>query len=283
MNPSEILSQLNELPPLPEKCARLEAMMNDPASTFADMSRVIETDVGLASQVLKLANSAHHYVSGGVQSLEKAVIYLGMTTVYQMVLCMQSHQILGSHGRAMPPFLAGHSVCVALIAKHLSERIGLTLPDRAFAAGLLHDFGRVALYVLFPDLVRRHAEALERGAAHSLALEKEIMGVDHQEVGAWLAKHWKYPRSLVWVVSDHHGVGQEVTHKAEEDFRLLSDIVAVADHWSWQIGWAGLEKGRPPPVDEKRIDRLNLPDWPIEELRALLLRISGQVKSYLVA
>jgi len=281
MNPSDIISQLHELPPLPDKCARLEELMNDPASTFADMSHVIETDIGLASQVLKLANSAHHYVSGGVQSLEKAVVYLGMTTVYQMVLCMQSHQILGSAGRALPEYLPGHSLAVALIAKHLSERVGLTLPDRAFAAGLLHDFGRVAIAVLFPQLFRAYGKAVEKGAAHSVELEAEVIGIDHQQVGAELAKHWKYPSSLVWVVSNHHGAAGEIRHKAEEDCRLVADIVAVSDYWSWGIGWPGFDQGAPPQVDEGRIARLDLPPLPVDQMKAVMTKISSQVESYL--
>jgi len=283
MNASDIVSQLHELPPLPDNCARLEELMNDPAATFADMTRVIETDVGLASQVLKLANSAHHYVAGGVQSLEKAVIYLGTTTVYQMVLCMQSHQILGGEGRSMPEFLAGHSVATGLIAKHLSERVGLTLPDRAFAAGLLHDFGRVALWVLFPPLMRSYSEAIAKGGAHGVALELEVLGIDHQQVGAELALHWKYPRSLAWVVSDHHGPGQEVMQKAEEDHRRVADIVAVADFWSWGIGWVGHDKGVPAPVDPKRVERLALSQEPAEDTRELLDKVAAQVRSYLVS
>lgn len=281
MKPADIISQLHELPPLPDKCARLEELMNDPESTFADMSRVIETDVGLASQVLKLANSAHHYVSGGVQSLEKAVVYLGMTTVYQMVLCMQSHEILGSAGRSLPEYLPGHSLAVGLIAKHLSERVGLTLPDRAFAAGLLHDFGRVAIAVLFPQQFRAYAKAVEKGGPHSVELEREIIGVDHQQVGGELARHWKYPSSLVWVVSNHHGVAGDIHHKAEEDCRMVADIVAVSDYWSWGIGWPGLDQGTAPQVDQARIDRLDLPPLPVEVMKATMVKISEQVDSYL--
>ena len=257
-----ILSKLHELPALPEKCTRLEALMNDPKSSFADMTRLIETDVGLASKVLKLANSAHYSIAGGVQSLEKAVVYLGMTTIYQMVLCMQSQQILGSRGKGVPQFLAGHSLAVAMVAKYISSILGIMLPDRAFSAGLLHDFGRVAIHVLLPEATAKYSQAISQGAIHSLELEHEILGLDHQQVGLELAKHWKYPKGLAVVISQHHGVGPEVCDRAEEEYRLVSDIVAVADAWCWYTDWPGLDCGDLMDLDPVRLERIGLDSQP---------------------
>jgi putative nucleotidyltransferase with HDIG domain len=271
-DPSEIISKLQKLPSLPDKVARLEDLLNDPQSTYSDMTRVIETDLGLASQVLKLANSAYYSVIGGVQLLEKAVVYLGMTTIYQMVLCTQSQLILHNEAKMLPEYFGRHSLSVAVISKHLSERLNLALPDRAFSAGLLHDFGRVATYVLYPDLVKAYNEAIAKGAEHTISLEQEIIGIDHQRVGAELAKHWKYPSGLSWVISDHHGPGQAVMNRQEEDYRLVSDIVAVADSWSWSMDRKGLHSGVSPALASERIGRTGLPaNLSAEEAGKLLM------------
>jgi putative nucleotidyltransferase with HDIG domain len=255
-------------------------MMNDPGSSFQDMSKVIETDVGLASKVLKLANSAHYSIPGGVQSLEKAVIYLGMTTIYQMVLCMQSQQVLGNAGK-VPEFLAGHSLAVAMLAKTVSEKLGLPIPDRAFSAGLLHDFGRLAIFVLFPKKSRNYIEAIKKGALHSIEMEREIIGMDHQQVGAELARHWKYPRGLAWVIADHHGPGQEVRDRSEKDFQMVSDIVAVADSWSWCMGWPGIEGQNEPQLYHEREKRIGLPSEPQADQRDQLQEMINLMPKFL--
>lgn len=257
-DPAEIISKLQKLPSMPDKVALLEELLNDPQSTYTDMTRVIETDLGLASQVLKLANSAFYSVIGGVQLLEKAVIYLGMTTIYQMVLCTQSQLILQTEAKILPEYFGRHSLAVAVLSKHFSERLNLPLPDRAFSAGLLHDFGRVAIYVLYPELVKAYDEAIAKGATHSIALEQEIIGIDHQAVGEELAKHWKYPSGLTWVISDHHGSGRAVMNRQEEDYRLVSDIVAVADAWSWSLDRKGLKNGNNPVQATERFERTGL-------------------------
>jgi hypothetical protein len=84
------------------------------------------------------------------------------------------------------------------------DRLEPALADAAFTAGLLHDIGAlVLLHAAPPDYVR----ALERKKelhGDSAAAEREIFGVTHAEVGAYLLGLWGIPFPIVEAVAFHH-------------------------------------------------------------------------------
>jgi HD-like signal output (HDOD) protein len=90
----------------------------------------------------------------------------------------------------------------AVLAKKIVSNPALA--DAAFTAGLLHDIGAlVLLHAAPPDYVRsldRKKELNGDGAA----AEREIFGVTHAEVGAYLLGLWGIPFPIVEAVAFHH-------------------------------------------------------------------------------
>ena len=90
----------------------------------------------------------------------------------------------------------------AVLAKKIVSNPALA--DAAFTAGLLHDIGAlVLLHAAPPDYVR----ALDRKKelnGDSAAAEREIFGVTHAEVGAYLLGLWGIPFPIVEAVAFHH-------------------------------------------------------------------------------
>ena len=101
-----------------------------------------------------------------------------------------------------PDRLQHHSMLTAVLAKKIVSNPALA--DAAFTAGLLHDIGAlVLLHAAPPDYVR----ALERKKelnGDSAAAEREIFGVTHAEVGAYLLGLWGIPFPIVEAVAFHH-------------------------------------------------------------------------------
>jgi HD-like signal output (HDOD) protein len=101
-----------------------------------------------------------------------------------------------------PDRLQQHSMLTAILAKKIVGNPQLA--DAAFTAGLLHDIGAlVLLYAAPPDYVRsldRKKELNGDGAA----AEREIFGVTHAEVGAYLLGLWGIPFPIVEAVAFHH-------------------------------------------------------------------------------
>ncbi|RLB55913.1 MAG: hypothetical protein DRI34_09895 [Deltaproteobacteria bacterium] len=234
-----VLSRLDDLPPLPRNTMRLGEIIEDPASTPLQLAQVIEQDAALAARVMRLANSAYCAVSSGVDNLERAVCLLGFSTIHHIALCLQSLQILGSQGPPPPEQLMEHSLQVACASQLLAERLKLPLPQRFFAAGLLHDIGRLALYVLEPEQAHNWPERAEQEPDRLLA-ERQLFGIDHLEAGRLLAGKWKYPRALLGAIANHHpGLDGEGTEPAVAD-RQLQQVVCVADNWLRQLDRSSL-------------------------------------------
>jgi putative nucleotidyltransferase with HDIG domain len=76
--------------------------------------------------------------------------------------------------------------------------------ETAFAAGLLHDIGRLVLASLFVAEYEQVVARRNKIAVPLLEAERSLMGVDHAVVGAALAHHWKLPQSLRHAIAYHH-------------------------------------------------------------------------------
>jgi hypothetical protein len=90
----------------------------------------------------------------------------------------------------------------------LATKLRYRVPGEAFAAGILHDIGRLILSQYFPDefdkvLRLMHDEELYIGDA-----EERVLGVTHADVGGWLAERWNLPRQLEATICFHHAPGR---------------------------------------------------------------------------
>ena len=77
-------------------------------------------------------------------------------------------------------------------------------PDEPYAAGLLHDIGKVVMGQYMADTFDRAIDlARESSIPHDQA-EREVFGVDHAEIGGALAESWELPPPLVDAIRHHH-------------------------------------------------------------------------------
>jgi putative nucleotidyltransferase with HDIG domain len=267
MNIDELLTRMKALPPLSQNCFRLEELLEDSNATPNDLAEVLMSDMGLTAKILNLANSAFLAIPGGVDSVVRAVTFLGFSTIHQMVLCLESYRILGEQSVAQPDWLSSHSRCVAAVSSYLEDGLDQPLEHGSFSAALLHDVGRLTAFVLFPEQFKVLLKAEKDPDVDVLELENHYLGLDHQQIGFHLAKHWKFPESLRWVISDHHGPGNKPADVSQEQAQRTADLVAVADYWSWFLKRPGLISVDKKSVHQSRLDRLNLLDRPSDAER----------------
>ncbi|MDY7030662.1 MAG: HDOD domain-containing protein, partial [Thermodesulfobacteriota bacterium] len=104
----------------------------------------------------------------------------------------------------------------ATIAENLADFTGRVEPGTAYTAGIIHDIGKVVIdqYVAsaYPYFYRNLQEEKT-----FLQIERQLFGIDHTEVGSYLAEKWSFPDSLVNIISHHHypeksTQNQELTH-----------------------------------------------------------------------
>ncbi len=227
-----ILRRVTELPPMPQVMFKAREVMNNPASSFKELAGILETDQAMATRVLRLANSAYYGLAGKVSTVQHASVLLGYKTLGEIVSMAGSSKLLGNslEGYKLDSGdLWRHSLAVALSSRLIALKTHPNLADDAFAAGLIHDAGKIVLdrYVL--ERNEQFESFMSDGQRTFLDAEKEILGFDHSEIAAEICKSWKIPKSLINAISFHH-----YPSRSRDD--TLAYIVHVADSLSLMSG-----------------------------------------------
>lgn len=236
MNPGkleEIVRQIDKMPSLSPTVGKIVQIANDPTSSPKDLATVITMDPVLTARVLKLVNSAYFGLSSQVTNILRAIILLGLTTIKNLalstaVLTRFDAKKTGS-GLDISSFWR-HSLAVAVTAKIIARVRNVDEREREefFIAGLLHDIGKVVLDEHFPEelaqiIALRTASGCPLGVA-----EQRIIGVQHPEIGKWLAERWLLAPTLLECISCHHDPGQ-ATHSPQTVATIyLANILAHA-------------------------------------------------------
>lgn len=169
------------------------------------MERVIglvEKDIALTSEVLKVANSGLYGRSRKIGSVPAAVRLLGVQLFSQIVMRTSVKSYLGA---AMPQAQLNrcwaHSMAAAEISKILALRVDVPA-DTAYSAGLLHDLGRFGLALAMPA---QYAKLVRpEGYVDDADAEIRHFGVSHTELGRILSERLDLPDDIRLVVGRHH-------------------------------------------------------------------------------
>jgi putative nucleotidyltransferase with HDIG domain len=229
------------LPTFPAVASRLIEEMARPEATSEEIGRILSRDPALTARTLKLANSEFYGFPRKVGSVDLAVLVLGAHTIRDLVLTSSVLSALGRTGSALEGLLS-HSMACGIAARALADRTKYRLTGDAYAAGLLHDVGKVVLCQADPE---RFDQVLARCRASNVAAaeaERALFGSDHAEVGGWLAERWGLPADIVESIACHHRPDAAPRNSA------LASLVHIANYLAQRAGypWAsGLDDSGP--------------------------------------
>jgi HD-like signal output (HDOD) protein len=212
--------QVGELPTLPHVVQKLASMMGRTNVSAEEIGLLIEKDQVLSAKVLRLANSPYYGFPSRIGSVAHAVVVLGLNVVKGLTLCATAFDMMKSAGMDA---LWRHSLGVAITAHILGTNAEMKNPEEVFVAGLLHDIGKVVLYVKWPDVGRQITGASKDSTRYLIESEQSLFDVTHADVGGWLAAAWHLPVTLRESIMYHHNP------VAAQDAKLQTAIVHVAD------------------------------------------------------
>jgi HD-like signal output (HDOD) protein len=196
--------------------------MESPTASVTDVAKIVIRDPGLAAKLLQLVNSAYFGTGQATTSIQQAVALLGTDRLRYIALTASvfaSQQLEGQTDFSLEQ-LQRESMRAAWLARSFADP---SVRDEAFTSTLLHDVGRVVLAICRGDAMSALHDRVARGES-SLAVELDLFGVTHADVGARLLAIWGLPTAIVDVVQYHHDPGS-----APEPSRRLAAIVHVAD------------------------------------------------------
>jgi putative nucleotidyltransferase with HDIG domain len=195
------------LPPVPALFERLREVLAEPEASAADVARVIERDPAIAARVLRGANSARYAPASEVCSIRQAVMVMGVSAVGNVLL---EASVVHAFAHLSRDFdletFWGHALRTAHACRDLAThaRARHVDPEQAYATGLLHDVGQIALANSDPATYGEVLDASGGDEAILLEVEREAFGVDHTVYGAWILRTWRLPESIAEAVERHH-------------------------------------------------------------------------------
>jgi HD-like signal output (HDOD) protein len=223
----QVIKKVSSLATLPEVTARIVSTVEDPKSSPAQLHKIVSHDPALVTRILKVVNSAFYGLPGQIASVERAIVLLGLNAIKNIAVAASLGQLFRGvklcEGYTAKD-LWTHCIAVGVTAREIAKQMKLPLGDEAFLAGMIHDIGLLVQLQTSPEKLAHVCERAKTGQVHFAELEREIMGMDHQQLGAALCEHWKFPRSCQLVAGYHHR-----PQALANENRLLVTLVAVAD------------------------------------------------------
>lgn len=247
----DILHKVDQLPAMSKAVIEIIRCIEDAELSVDSLTQLVSSDIGLATNMLKAANTLRFSMHGGIASVHDAVMLIGFKQIREMA-CMIG--VMGSFQQNKTHFFnyanfwqrsMGVGVCARILAKHVKLN-----PDTAFITGMLHEIGQLALVVAAPDEFRF---AMDFSASHDcspLEAENQVLEMDHARIGGHLSRKWELPKVICDAIEMHHCPDTVPTAP-------MTDLIHISSVLSHALELGCLERVMP-MLSDHAMERLNI-------------------------
>ena len=167
----------------------------DSHTCFQELDDLISTDQGVASLVLRVANSAFYNRGNTIATIPFAISLLGYSVVRSLALMAFSRSLFSqTRNPIFRLHIWQHSLLTAIISQNICTELGeKKLTDESFIAGLMHDTGKVLMFNHNSKLYESVFNFDFENNCGSLQAEQKIYGFDHCQIGKQAVTEWKLP------------------------------------------------------------------------------------------
>lgn len=226
MSPEQLINSNIKLVSLPAIVAQVNQMANDPTTSAADIAQAIGQDTALTARLLKIVNSPFYRFPSKIDTLSMAVTVLGTRQLRDLVIAAAI--IKRFQSKLDPAFnlevFWSHSITTAIAARVIALKLILANSERFFVAGLLHDIGKMVMYLTLPNESIQLIKALNTPGCDVEHIEEQVFGFNHDQVGVALLSSWNFPESLVAPIRSH------VTLQGPEQYLKDSALLHLANN-----------------------------------------------------
>lgn len=260
-----IIEKIDKLKPIPQVAHKVMSIVEDPESSLSELTEVILYDQALTANLLKMCNSAYFGLTEKVDSVNHAIILLGMDQIVDLFLLANAADGLRTEHKGYDLHegeLWRYSVSSALLARKLAERTTGKNNHVIFTAALLKDVGKVVLNQYVADSFEKINGLVSQHGYSFKEAEKEVIGIDHAELGAIVTENWNFSAKMVKIIRNHH------LSVEESDYDFETSIVYLADTLCMMMGIGVGSDGLAYRFHRQVADRLNFSERDFQEIIA---------------
>ena len=225
-----LMKEIKNLKPIPAVANQLLTVVDNPDSSMDDIANVIQYDPAITASVLRTCNAAYFGLKHPAESIKDAVNMLGTDQVIELVLLKSGAKALS--GKQKGYGLEGgdmwiYSVSSAVIAKQVAIKFSLKNKNTIFTAALVKDIGKTILESHVSDASKKIKHLVENKGFSFREAEKKILGIDHAELGAMIAKMWKFSPRMIKIIRHHHLPDESMIRDKEIAAVYLADCICM--------------------------------------------------------
>lgn len=226
----ELMKEIKALAPIPAVANHLLSVTEKPDYSMSEVARVIQYDPVITAGVLKTCNSAFFGLRHPAESIRDAVNMLGTDKVIQLALVKSGSQVLSGpqQGYGLEPGeIWTYSVSSAILAKAVAQKLNLENKNTIFTAALVKDMGKIILEKYVGAEAKKIQTLMETQGLSFREAEKELLGIDHAELGAMIGKMWKFSPKMVHIIRHHHLSDPDMMRDKEVAAVYLADCICM--------------------------------------------------------
>ncbi len=242
----KLIATIDNIPPLPEISTAVMTELKNEEVSIIEVSELIERDVSLATQILKVANSPAYGATNTISSIQHAIMMLGLQEVKSLLLAFAVQEFFTTDAKnteLRKRFWTHSRVCsytALLLAHHFKQGDTSTF----FLSGLIHDIGKLIIDQFMHDEFQQVIWHITKHNCSFSEAEKQLLGMTHYQIGGKLLQHWNFPQQVIMQVFRHH-----VPWK-ESEFTSGAFIIFMADVITKLAGYTCLEEERQLTIEQ---------------------------------
>ena len=268
-----MIGHVQKLPAMPAVAIEVLQSMSGADIDISTLARHISQDQVITARVLRVANSPFYGLQSRVGSIHDAIVVVGLSAIRSLVLAasvMSGLPAIRSPGFSQNRFWR-HVLGTAVAAQALASPLKRP-PEALFLAGLLHDIGRLAMMVLYPEHFTVVLKTAQSQDCRLEDAERSHFGFDHSEVSAALAQRWNFPADIIDALAWHHRPALGMPGGLAGIIHYADGIAHALD-----LDQDGESPSQMPRLDQDTVSALGL-GWDI--LNAVLAETRARFDSY---
>jgi HD-like signal output (HDOD) protein len=209
---------------------KLARLVNSEQSYNAQIAEIIRSDPSLTARLLRMVNSVYFGLSAKVNNIEEAVLYLGLRQIRELSMAtpvIEDMEKIGPTATHLPwKEMWQHSIGTAIMTREILSTTNLMVDDDTdYIIGLLHNVGKVVLATAWAPEFAQVAALEHASPAAVCAVERELIGWDHAEIGAYYLERHQLAPEIVHAVRHHEHPEQASEHQVYAAAVQVADLV----------------------------------------------------------
>jgi HD-like signal output (HDOD) protein len=189
-----------QIPVKPQILTELQSLLDEVEPDIDKVAKLISTDVGLSSSILKIINSPFYGMKRKISRIKQAVMIVGLKTINGLVTALLLKSCFkGSSCISLERFW-DDSLDIANAMAFIGNKVQSTIPiDTLYTIGLFQNCGIPLLAIKFSDYKDLLIQANSLGV-NSIELEEQKYQTNHAVLGYYVACSWHLPKEICLII-----------------------------------------------------------------------------------